>query len=399
MDKEKALTEARVYMTSRMPFFATVMYRMLRFQWNDQIPTACIDGRTIQVNPEFFCKMSYQQRAFVLAHETGHAIFKHCDVMKKMQGKQLCGELFQPRIMNYAQDYIINAILDDSGAATPEFALLDKEKYPGEMAVIDAYKDLLKNAKRLPMPQCGSGGEGDGQGQQFDPGKGQQQFDQHVPQEDPRSEAQWKQAIAEAAQAQKNRGTLPGSLQALVDEFLEPKVDWREELRAEITARAKGEINSWNRPNRRGRILFDAYLPSSCDFTTGTVVVGIDTSGSVSDAELQAFISEVSSILSDCKPEELWVLSVDAEVQAAEELSDPSELENFAREKLIGRGGTDMTEIMKWVEEQYLAPDFMVVLTDGYTPFGDDPGYPVIWVMSSDQEAPYGKTIQIEISD
>jgi hypothetical protein len=36
------------------------------------------------------------------------------------------------------------------------------------------------------------------------------------------------------------------------------------------------------------------------------------------------------------------------------------------------------------------------VLTDGYTPFGDQPEYPVLWAMTSDIQAPYGVTVSIQ---
>ena len=400
MDKEKALTEARFYMMTRFPFFAVIMYRMLKFQWSTEIPTAGTDGRRILLNPDFFCSLPYKQRAFILVHETAHAIFRHPSRTQSLLGKHFAGKPFLPDLMNYAQDYVVNALARDSGCELPELALLD-DKYTADMSVEQVYKDLLKKVK-WHKPSKSGGGEGQGQSAQLPaPEDGQEQFDAHMPKEDARSDVEWKQAIAEAAQAHKsrNRGNLPGALQSMVDEFLAPKVDWREELRAELLARAKGEISTWERPNRRGMMLFDTYLPSSHDYTTGTVVVGIDTSGSVSDAELQAFMSEISGILSDAPPEELWLLSVDAKVHEAEEVSDPVELELFARTKLVGRGGTDMTEIMKWVEEKDLTPDFVVVLTDGGTPFGEEPDYPVLWIMSTEIVAPYGKSIQIDIED
>ena len=416
MDREKALTEARVYLMSRLPFVYVVMHRMLKFEWAEGLGTASTDGRMIKFDPDFMLSLNYQHRAFVLAHECLHAVFHHTAQFKDLMGRNLFNKPFVPKLANISADYVINHILHSAGIPKPDMALYD-EKFTGDMGWKEVYKELLPKVKFTSCSACSGAkgndgnGAGDGAGDGDDtaggggglrlpkPANGQKQFDIHELKEDPRSESQWKQAIAEAVQAQKSRGDLPGGLQAVVDEFLEPKISWREELRAELLSSQKGEGSTWNRPNRRAKILFDAYLPASCDYMTGTVVVGVDTSGSVSDAELSSFMSEVSGILADAPPEELWLLSVDAKVHEAEEIDDPVDLELFAREKLVGRGGTDMTQIFKWVDEQEISPDFVVVLTDGFTPFGVDPGYPVIWVMSSDNTAPFGKSIQIDITE
>ena len=43
------------------------------------------------------------------------------------------------------------------------------------------------------------------------------------------------------------------------------------------------------------------------------------------------------------------------------------------------------------------------MLTDGYTPFGDDPGYPVLWGITSEAivagGVPHGKALHIQTSD
>ena len=58
--------------------------------------------------------------------------------------------------------------------------------------------------------------------------------------------------------------------------------------------------------------------------------------------------------------------------------------------------GTDMTAAFRWCTENRIKPDALIVLTDGYTPYGTAPGYPVLWAMTTDQQAPYGLTINIK---
>ena len=41
--------------------------------------------------------------------------------------------------------------------------------------------------------------------------------------------------------------------------------------------------------------------------------------------------------------------------------------------------------------------DYVVFFTDGYGSFGDDPGLPVLWVMTTDVEPPFGETIRVNV--
>ena len=46
--------------------------------WTRAIPTAATDSVWVYVNPDFFLSLqNASQRAFVLAHEVGHIMFKH----------------------------------------------------------------------------------------------------------------------------------------------------------------------------------------------------------------------------------------------------------------------------------------------------------------------------------
>jgi predicted metal-dependent peptidase len=60
-------------------------------------------------------------------------------------------------------------------------------------------------------------------------------------------------------------------------------------------------------------------------------------------------------------------------------------------------GGTDMPAIFTQIEKENFHPDALIILTDMYTDYGDAPGYPVIWVATSDKVASHGETIQIHV--
>jgi predicted metal-dependent peptidase len=63
-----------------------------------------------------------------------------------------------------------------------------------------------------------------------------------------------------------------------------------------------------------------------------------------------------------------------------------------------GGGGTHMPAIFDKLAEEGITPDALVILTDGYTDYGEPPGYPVIWVCTSEQVADHGETIPIKVA-
>ena len=114
----------------------------------------------------------------------------------------------------------------------------------------------------------------------------------------------------------------------------------------------------------------------------GSMVVGIDTSGSIDSKLLACFGQHLFDVIEECKPTEVIVLWCDAKVGKVErhEYDEvPFEL------KALGRGGTDMREITHWVNENEPDADACVILTDGFTPYpkeGEEK-VPTLWVIAN----------------
>ena len=203
-------------------------------------------------------------------------------------------------------------------------------------------------------------------------------------------EAQVKIDIAEAAQAAKMRGKLSAQLQSIVADLLEVKTPWYEILEKHCVSRVSQGL-SWRRANRR---FSDAYLPSTDKLPQmGELVVQIDVSGSISKTELNYYNGHLSRIIEQCRPEKVHVIYTDTEVKRHDEFECGEEV---ALEFYAG-GGTHMPAGFDYCAHHGINPDVFVCLTDGYTDFGDDPGYPVVWCISSDVEAPHGENIHFEM--
>ena len=74
-------------------------------------------------------------------------------------------------------------------------------------------------------------------------------------------------------------GRMGGKMPRAISDMLEPKVDWRDELREFVSSSVRGKDEyTWRRMNKR-HMANDIYLPSMDNETIGEVIVAIDTSG------------------------------------------------------------------------------------------------------------------------
>lgn len=384
--KPEVFTKALSKAIMQQPFYAVLLMDQLKVVWTTSVPTMGTDGIHIFVNPTFVETLTVDECMFVICHEVLHFVFQHMARGKLYKDRGLGPDLkpYSHTRMNKAADYIINDILIRGKVGKmPSMGLHD--------VAIANFDDLADevyiNIPEDPPQEGGGGGHGN--------------FDEHLDPEagtSPPSEAEVQRAVAQAANAAKARGKLPAELERLVGEILEPTKPWAELLRDEMMACIGTDESTWARPNRRRIVTQPAvYMPGKQGYATGTVVVQIDTSGSVSNAELTAFLSETSGILADANPEEVIVLWTDSRVAGVDYVSFPEELEDLTPK---GGGGTDMRAGVEWCVEHEIAPSCFVCLTDGWTPYPEECDFKTIWVVSdkSTDEAPVGKTIYLTVT-
>lgn len=379
------LTEAISALIAKQPFFAVYMLDMLAIQESDAVPTAGTDSCTIFVNPEWFGKLKLKERVFVLCHEVLHGIMQHPERSKLYADRGVGPDLkeWNHEKFNQAADYVINdALVDAKVGDMPIGGLINPQIKKGEL-VDDVYQMLPDPPPNPPGTQSGGG------------------WDTHM-QADPTkapSKAAVQRALKSAEAAAKSRGNMPAGLQRIVDDFCEPQVRWQDHLRKTLVTSAGRDQMTWARPNRRRLAMAPhIYWPGRNGSMLSPVAVEVDTSGSIGDHELKTFMGELAGLLDECKPEKIYVMYVDSQrFGDIHEVTDTNDLREVAR-KSGGGGGTDMTVIFKEIEEQQLPVSTAIVFTDGYTPFGEDPGYPVIWCITSpDIKAPWGTSIHVDL--
>lgn len=400
----KLITEITSRLINRQPFFASYLLTHMKIVEFDN-GIAATDGNTIWINPEEFRKLRLPEQMFILCHEVMHGVYGHIS-RAKVYAKlgTVNGLPYDHEIMNAAEDYVINdALLSVDGLDRPAMGLFS-HSYSFDMTAEEVYAELYE----YQPPQGGS--EGQGEGDEGEPSQGQGPsgqptgstgtgFDEHViPTDDAPAptEQEIKQRMVQSLNAARAMGNMPGVLERIISELVEPKVDWKEQLRATVEASLGKDNLTWARPNRR-KLAFPDFpiMPGRSGSRSGKLAVIVDTSGSVGADNLRAFMGEIGGMLDETRPEECRVYWTDTKVASADTVETSDELLNL---KPQGGGGTKLYAAYPVIEEDMGTADVTcVMLTDGYTDWGKRPPFDIVIVSTTDIAAPYGTTIHLEI--
>ena len=362
------MDKAKVAIVSQHPFFASILLKRKLIE-DKTIPTAAVDQRgQIYYNKDFTDKLSVDELVFLLCHEVGHVIGQHSSRRGTRAAKK----------WNIAGDAWINDMLK---AANVGQFINGGVDMPGSK---DETVDAIYNKLPDMPPDQGPGGVGDDLIERGQP-LSQEEADM--------IDAQTRVEIAQAAQAAKAQGKLPGALQNIIADLIDPGTPWHDILERYMVSFTKGDY-SWSRPNRR--FAPDYYLPSVGNTQQcGEIVVQVDVSGSISKTELDHYNGHLKRIVELCNPERVHVLYVDTAV-AKHDVFERGE--EFGLTFYCG-GGTDMEAGFAYLDKEGINPEVFVCLTDGYTDFNvaNTPAYPVVWCISSNIEAPYGENIHFSL--
>jgi predicted metal-dependent peptidase len=372
-----------------------------KYEVRDDVPTARTNGIDCQYGSKFIKDMTDSDLRGLIVHENLHKVYQHMFLWQHLYAED-------GSTANKACDYVINLEIDAIDKRTGGFITLPKggllnHKYVG-MDSQTVY-NMLREDKDKGGGQ-GNDGEGDGDGDGDGNGDGDGGgFDEHdwqsgkdMSQED--IEQVSKDINQAIRQGQLMAGKLGGNQSRELGSLIEPKIDWREQLREYVSSTAVGkDISTWQRVNRRW-LQHDTYMPSTITETVGRIVVAPDMSGSVGDAELSKFLSEVQGICINAKPEKVDLLYWDTDV-AAHEVYTQEQLGTLTSStKPAGGGGTDVTCVSKYLKDNQIKPECVIVLTDGYI-YGNNWGtwnVPVLWVIVGGNKVvpPMGTTIYLD---
>jgi predicted metal-dependent peptidase len=359
---------------------------MSAYQISDEVPTARTNGKTITYGSKFVMKLSDTQLRGLILHETFHVMYRQLVVWRKLYERNA-------DLANQACDHVINLQILAAGEELPPNPCADK-RFAG-MDAGEVFR-LLEQQQ-----QSGGGGSKSGPGTSTPNGKsGGKPIDDHdwqgAQEMSKPEQEELKAQIDRALRQGKFIGQKVGNVPRTLTDLLAPQVDWRAVLAEFVkTARAGRDYSTWRRPARR-HLHADLYLPSTVADSVDSIAIGVDTSGSIGQRELNVFMSEIQGIVKATSMHRMDLMYWDAAV-ARHEVYEGNEVGEFVhRTKPAGGGGTDVRAMFSYMQDKHIEPTCTVVLTDGYTPWPAAVHGPTLFVITSEVTAPVGTTVRLQ---
>ena len=426
-----AMIKARSALIMGAPFFGYLALHLALVE-DTTIPTADVNGERIAYNPAFVNALSTAEKETLLAHEVLHIANLH----------HIRREARDAETWNEACDYAINAELVEAGFELPKGGLIDPQYYSKAAETIYAELDAKKKSgqgsgaqqpQQPQQPQNGAQQQPQSKPQQQQPqSKPQQQQPQQQPPQQPQAQPtpdpggmgsvsdapkpqengaqptpqaqpqpmspadkrderdKWNVRVMQAAQAAAGQGKCPASARRLIEKIKEPETDWKTILREFIEHTLPFDY-TWSRPNRRFE---DLILPSVYKEDFGEMVIVFDTSGSVDEKALAAFVGELNAIADDLQPERVHTMYCDSSVKGDVETFERGEEITY---EIRGGGGTNFRPPFAKVEQMGIEPKCLIYFTDlACSRYPEPPDYPVLWACyTSRKDARFGEVINI----
>ena len=387
---EERITQSRVRLLLNKPFFGQLAVRLRLEDATHHIPTAATDGRRFLFNREFVDSLSDGELDFLVGHEVLHCVFDHMEA----RGDR------EPRLYNAAADFNINMTLVEQAVGDP----IGEDKLGGGKICLDwkykgmnsyeIYDELFKNkdqnAKSMDVHlETGEAGDGDEEGEGIKV---------EMSEEEKKALAdEIKQATIQAAQSAGDG--VPEAVKRMINELVAPKMDWRDVLRTQLESSIKADFTFMRPSKRSGEVIF----PGMNKDEELDLFVALDTSGSISKEMLRDFLSEVQGIMDQYNSYKVRIVQFDTNVYGYDEFTS-DDGRTMAEYELVGGGGTDFDVVFRYLEQEDINPDQLVMFTDGY-PWGSwgNPDYcDTCFVIHSNHDkalqAPFGVTVHYEMA-
>ena len=410
MTKQDSLGKASKELMWKEPFYGFFLI-MLNKLWTNKVPTAGVSKNGINyqlaINEDFWTKLPEKHQVGLLKHELLHIAFFHLSQVFKFPDRKLA---------NVAMDMEINQYIDadylpEGGININDYADLDLEFKAGCRYYYDklrqAQDDKKQNGtsgdtnmdKLLDGLEGGDdvviiqGGNGEGDKEVNLPEHGTwEEFEDLSEAEQKLIQQQLDRILTEAAeQTVKKRGTVPGDIESYLNKLKEvtkAKFDWRGYVRRftgtstrVFTKKLRRKENRRYSDNPGLKIKMKQHM-----------LLGIDTSGSVSNEELLEFMNEIHHI-HKCGVD-ITIIQCDTSIKSIEPFNPKKDY------KIHGRGGTEFDPVLEYYNANLRKYTSLVYFTDGECWTNVTPKAPVLWVLSersSMNDSLPGKVIKLEL--
>ena len=350
------LAVARLWAVERHPYLAAALFASSVVVVPGLGRIAVDESWRLYVDPELVAQWSVPVLGSLLVHHAGHLVRDHAG-----RARGLGVDRRAAKDWALAADAEINDDLIASGLRLPEDPVLPQAMGWATGRLAEEYFHC-EHRDGVEEPDCGSGADAIPRAWELRGREGS-----HMPPGE-RNLIRCQVASEVLRWSREGTGRLPASWRRWAEDLLEPKVDWRKVLAAEIRkglSTVSGRVDyTYRRPSRRASVSPHVVLPAlERPLPEGGVLC--DTSWSMGVEQLAQVLAEVEGLLRGVglARDRLRVMAVDA---AAHEVQRVSSARQVA---LVGGGGTDMGAGIEAAVRLRPRPSVVVVLTDGMTPW------------------------------
>lgn len=445
------------------PFFTLIGIRFRR------VPTSQVDNISVHVtdknitmfyNPDYVNNAEQSCLRYHIVHESLHLIYRHMfrfaysqDVVDLMSHKKDVAQTSMPKLPIKASDLASDLIANrDTFTMFPDFAkygitqadlplkdtirdFMGKSSEDVEKWAVDTYTSVVQPQKLMGVGSAGASGQGSKQGQDSqgngqgnnqnqgqgdEPNKepaptqvGDKKVNSHAPGTQSTDDAITKRVkqgmvenmVSKAAQEAEfmSKGNIPQALKEELELINKPpRKDWKALLREYVKGSIpKSSTRTWAHINRRLPYLIKGKKPKRIPL----IGVAMDTSGSVSDSQLEAFLNEINHIRK-VHGSDLDIVQCDCEISDVVHVKAKDRMPTY----VSGRGGTEFIPALEWFDKAKRKPDVVVFFTDLFVGDDDVPSTPraynIIWVGTNlpqvqhfETLGKYGKFISLDLDE
>lgn len=403
MESKHRLIRARIQLQQKNPFFSflAMNLNLIEKKAEEGVPTMAVDNYgNLYYNKDFVDGLSEEELYGVMIHELLHLIFNHLS----RTGKR------DQHLANCCMDLTVNDIVLENNFRLPsgKYEALIPHNHEFTFKLPKGKTYTVKNIDKKSFEKIYDELYGKIPKQKIKVYSASG-FDKHIRgkknktakeiKEEKEMKKRWKQLMVEGATIARQRGELPAGLNRLVEELIEPKVNWKTLLYSFVTNFLPFDYD-YGRPSKRS-ISAGFYMPHIKKENMEIQVI-TDTSGSISQKELTEFLSEMVAISKSFANLQMRVITCDSKVQE-DLLYINGNLNTILDLKMKGGGGTSMVNGIKYVIENYPNTKLIILFTDGYSdmPTESDCGNAkLIWVICrggvEDNQIPFGNIIRLE---
>ncbi len=376
------ISATKIRLRKLSPFFAALsLYAEIDF--SNEVQLAATNGKKIIFNPITYIQLPPAERDGVFLHELLHMALLH----------HLRRGVRDHYIFNIAADIVVNGmIVNEGNFKIPKYGIRDEDLE--HLSVEEVYELIIKNKKKYTLNLVDLINDEKDSENKDSKGKGD---NLKTGISDLNTEAEirnyWKQAINDSKLITKgsSKNSLPESFERNLGEVLEPEIDWKTKL-WNFLVRTPTDFGEFDR-----RLIYSGLYLENLEGESINVFCCIDTSGSISEYEINKFMSEIKGIINaypnlNCR---LWY--------ADHQCYGPYNIESIENiPKPQGGGGTDFEPFfLDITKKEYLNNDGVCIyLTDGYGYFPEkEPDLPVLWVVipggAEEEYFPFGEITKL----